>query len=185
MTEILLHLARTLNRQFQSPVDISKRKCPSKIGKALERRSLMLFRSIDLQRVLPLSVTLGCHRALVIGSSDNRVLRVCQIPKFHHPIIPKQPLKKRFKQWKNKIVIADAIMTKVKRKRNLGSAALWCFAIRQIQMGLPCINFRQMKNFFDNGFLLCVRKGNLIHGDQVLATFVATILCRKIIMGTA
>ena len=116
MTEILLHLARTLNRQFQSQVDISKRKCPSKIRKALARRSLMLFRSIDLQRVLPLSVTSGCHRALVIGSSDNRVLRVCQIPKFHYPIIHKQPLKKRFKQWKNKIVIADAIVIKVKRK---------------------------------------------------------------------
>ena len=47
MTEILLHLARTLNRQFQSQVDIFKIKCPSKIREALERRSLMLFRTID------------------------------------------------------------------------------------------------------------------------------------------
>lgn len=50
-------------------------------------------------------------------------------------------------------------------------------------MGSPCINFQQIKKFIDSGLLLSDRKGTLIHGDRVLATFVTTISGCKITMG--
>ena len=87
--EVLLHVARNLKRHLHSQVAISERKCSFKIRHAFEHR---------LDHVIPYNsfktvVASGCHRAFVIGSSDNRVLRVSKIrSKFHYIVIPKQPL---------------------------------------------------------------------------------------------
>ena len=75
-------------------------------------------------------------------------------------------------------------MVKAGREMNSESAAPSCFEMHLMQTGSPYINFPKKKNFFDNEFLLCVRKGTMIHKKQVQGTLVAIITLPNIIMDT-